>query len=298
MPDTLKHIIRDALFHIISRVSPKTYAGILYRRCFHKRLNWKSPETLDEKLNWLKIYSDTDRWVDLTDKYLVRNYVSGCGLSDMLVKLYGKWDDVSDIDWDILPERFIIKTNNASGVVFICNDKSRIDKRQWCRDIKEQLDSKFGYFQSEPHYNRIKPCIIAEELLDCTKQQMQTTSLIDYKIWSFDGKPEYIQACWNRTKDGIDVGIYDLDWNFHPEYSVPQQHCHLADEAIPRPESLDRMLQAASILSKGFPEVRVDFYEVGGKPYFGEMTFTSGAGLNSDYSDEFQRILGSKITLR
>ena len=149
----------------------------------------------------------------------------------------------------------------------------------------------------EPHYNSIKPCIIAEELLDNTKQPIASSSLIDYKIWAFDGKPAYIWVCFNRTHHSVDVGVYDLDWNFHPEFSISTPHYRLTDIAVPRPKSLDQMLRAASILSKGFPELRVDLYEVDNKPYFGELTFTSAGGFNDFYSQDFLNILGDMTIL-
>ena len=121
---------------------------------------------------------------------------------------------------------------------------------------------------------------------------MESTSLVDYKVWAFNGKPAYVWTCHNRTKDSCVVGVYDLDWRFHPEYSVSNSHYILASQPIPRPSSLDRILHAASVLSEGFPQARVDFYEVDGKPYFGEITFTAASGFNDFYTREFLLILG------
>lgn len=288
----LKHIIRDAYFSVLSRLAPEAYAGLLYKRCFRKPLNWEHPTNIDEKINWLKFNSDTTEWTRLADKYLVRDYVEKCGLGNTLVKLYGKWDNARDIEWDKLPNQFVLKANNGSGDILLCHDKAKIDKEEWAQELNRLMKLKFGYLQSEPHYNTIKPCIIAEELLDNTKQQIKSSSLIDYKIWSFNGKPAYIQVFWDRTKDGVTVGIYDLNWNYHPEYSVEHAHYQIAKTPIPRPDNLEEMIHIASVLSKGFPQVRVDLYNVDGKPYFGELTFTSGAGLNDDYTDEFRNILG------
>ena len=289
----IKHTIRDIYFLILSHVAPVAYAGLRYKRCFHKPLNWKCPTNIDEKINWLKFNSDTTEWTRLADKYRVRDYVEECGLSNMLVRLYGKWDDANDIEWDKLPDQFVLKVNNGSGDILLCRDKNKLDKVACAKEFNRLMKLKFGYLQSEPHYNPIKPCVIAEELLDNTKQHIQSSSLIDYKIWAFNGKPAYIQVFWNRTKDSVTAAIYDLDWNFHPEYSVPHPHYHIAKETIARPENLDEMINAAAILSKGFPQVRVDLYDVGGKAYFGELTFTSGAGWNDDYTEEFRNILGS-----
>lgn len=292
-----KQTVQDILFYIISRLSSKMMASILYKREFRKPLNWKAPIDLNEKINWLKFYSDTAKWTLLTDKYRVREYVKSCGLEHLLVKLYGKWDNVKDIDWEQLPNKFIMKTNNGSGDVFICEDKSKLNINKCKRHFNALMRKTFGYEMGEPHYKKIKPCIIAEELLDVKKQPIVSSSLIDYKIWSFDGKPAYIWACFNRTPHSVEVGIYDLDWNFHPEYSRSTSH-YVLSHSIPKPKSLDKMLEAASVLSKGFPELRVDLYEVDGKPYFGELTFTSAGGINNFYTDEFLKILGDLTDLK
>ena len=289
--------IWNIIYAILGRLSPKTLVSLHYRRSRGTFLKWKNPQSLDEKINWLKFYGDTSRWPELADKYRVREYVAKCGFENMLVPLIGKWDKATDIEWDKLPTQFVMKTNHGSGDALICKDKQSLDTVFWTAEFARLLDSKFCRSMGEPHYDKIVPCIIAEQLLDNTKQQIKSTSLVDYKIWSFDGKPAYIWACYNRTKESCVVGVYDLDWNFHPEYSVSLPHYILANQPLPRPYSLDSMLDAASRLSKGFPEIRVDFYEVDGKPYFGEMTFTASAGFNSFYTSEFQNILGRLIKL-
>ena len=276
---------------------PKTYSSIRYKNLFHKELSWEHPRDINEKIQWLKFNSDTLKWSILADKYRVREYVEEKGLGHMLVKLYGKWNKAADIDWDSLPQKFVMKVNSGSGDVMICQDKAKIDKAEWCRYFDKLLHEKFGYVCAEPHYNSIKPCIIAEELLDVKQQQIESTSLVDYKIWCFDGKPSYVWACFNRTKHSVEVMVYDLEWQKHPEFSVSTEHYILAKQDVPRPLSLDEILNAAAKLSEGFPELRIDFYEVGEKPYFGEMTFSSMGGLMDFYTTEFLNILGDKTIL-
>lgn len=290
-------IIQDWLFRLIGKVSPKTLAAIQYKRGFGKPLDWNNPKDINEKINWLKFNYDTSLWTDYSDKFKVREHIARLGLSNMLVELYGHWDKASMIDWNSLPEKFVMKTNNGSGDVLICHDKSKLDPKECNILLQKHLTGRFGDSMGEPHYNSIKPCIIAEELLDNTKQPIASSSLIDYKIWAFDGKPAYIWVCFNRTHHSVDVGVYDLDWNFHPEFSISTPHYRLTDIAVPRPKSLDQMLRAASILSKGFPELRVDLYEVDNKPYFGELTFTSAGGFNDFYSQDFLNILGDMTIL-
>lgn len=281
----------------MGQIAPKTRANILYKNSHGHPLNWNNPQDVDEKINWLKFNSDTSRWVELADKYRVRKYVEECGLGNMLVKLYGKWDKAKDINWDDLPQQFVMKVNNGSGDILVCRDKSKLDYGHWTQYFSQLLRTRFGYNMGETHYAKIKPCIIAEELLDNTAQTIKSSSLVDYKIWSFNGEPAYIWVCYDRTPHSCVVKIYDLDWQAHPEYSVDCEHYQLSKIDIPRPQSLDQMLAAAAKLSKGFPAVRVDLYEVNNKPFFGEMTFTPAAGYNYFYTEEFLKILGNKVTI-
>ena len=276
---------------------PKKVIDYRFYDAYGRFINWNSPKSLDEKINWLKIYSDTSLWPILADKYEVRKYVSERGFSDSLVKLYGKWDKVEDIDWNSLPNHFIIKTNNGSGDVIKCYNKNTFDYQKSIKTLKKLLHLKFGYDMGEQQYAKIRPCIIAEELLDSNNQAFKSDSLIDYKFLSFNGKPTYIWVCFNRTHHSTDVAVYDLEWHFHPEFSVSTSHYKLCTKPLPRPKALEEMLHMASVLSKGFPFVRVDLYEVGGKAYFGEMTFTPAAGFNTFFSNKFQMILGKKIIL-
>lgn len=288
----LNKLFWDSMPLLLGRVAPRHLAGLFYWRVYRKWIDWKNPRSIDEKIQWMKFYGDTSQWSRLADKYAVRQYVEELGLSDILVPLYGKWDRAEDVDWDSLPNQFVMKTNHGSGDALVCKDKSKLDIEHWTQFFAKQLKLKFGTTMGEPHYDKIKPCIIAEQYLDSTKQQVESSSPVDYKIWCFDGKPAYVWACHNRTKHSCQVGVYDLDWTFHPEYSVSQDHYVLCDRPIPRPQNLEKMLHCASLLTKGFPVVRMDMYEVDGKVYFGEMTFTPASGINTFYTDEFLNVLG------
>lgn len=150
-----------------------------------------------------------------------------------------------------------------------------------------------GALAAEPHYRNMKPCVIAEELLLPDEGE---SSLTDYKIWCFRGKASYIWVCRDRSKDGSSAHVmtYDLDWNPHPEFSIFDSD-YLQAEPIPQPANLDRMIEVAERISKGFPEVRVDLYSVGNKVYFGEMTFTSQGGLMKFFSEDFLMECGKKF---
>lgn len=288
----LLHLLKARFEQLLGTYCPKKLASMLYKEMYGTKLNWEHPQNIDEKINWLKFNSDTTRWTLLADKYRVRQYVTECGLEDILVPLYGKWDRAADIKWDCLPRQFVMKPNNGTHDILICKDKHSLDTIHWTKEIDKWLHTDYSKLQGEPHYRDIPPCIIAEQLLDVKKQPVESTSLIDYKVWAFDGKPAYIWCCMDRTSDSVEVITYDTNWNAHPEYSENLFGFHLTDKRLPRPVTLDKMLHAAAVLSKGFPQLRVDFYEVDGKLYFGEMTFTSSAGRNGFYTKEFRMELG------
>lgn len=294
----LKSIFWNVTYYVLGHFWPRALVTIHFRRSFGHWMSWKHPRDINEKIQWLKFHSDTTRWSRLADKYAVREYLKEKGLGGMLIPLLGRWEKAEHIDWDKLPNQFVMKTNHGSGDAFICTDKSQIDTPYYTNYFSKKLKEQFGSLLGEKHYDRITPCIIAEQLIDSTKQPIPSSSLIDYKVWTFDGKPAYIWVCFNRTKHSCDVAVYDLDWNFHPEYSHSEPHYVLTDKTISRPQSLDQILHAASVLSEGFPVVRMDFYEVDGKPYFGEMTFTPAAGFNDFYTQEFLNILGDLCRIK
>lgn len=283
--------------NVLAHISPKLLVSIEFYHAFGRRLNWKNPKDINEKINWLKLYSDTSLWTKCADKYAVREYVNQCGYPETLVKLYGKWNSAEEIDWNSLPNQFVMKVNNGSGDILVCKDKSSLKEEEVKERFKSILNSRFAYYNAEPHYTLMKPCIIAEELLSTDLQPIKTQSLIDYKIWCFNGKPYYIWACYDRIGDSVYVATYDLDWKRHDEKSADVPHYHIATKDIPRPKSLDQMLKIAARLSEGIPQVRVDLYEVDDKPYFGEMTFTSAGGFNDFYTQEFLDELGSYCDL-
>ena len=272
-------------------------AKLKYLYKMKKWPNFEHPRDINEKINWLKFYGDSSRWGELADKYAVRQYTEQIGLGHTLVKLYGKWDKAEDIDWDSLPNQFVLKGNAGSGDIVICKDKSNLDKEKVTKYFAGILQETFGRLSGEPHYAKIKPCIIAEELLDSTNQPCNSTSIVDYKIWCFDGKPLYIMCCYNRHKYHATVGMYDSNWKYHPEWSVFTSHYVEGKEMLPRPVCLDFMLSVAAQMSKGFPQVRIDLYEVKGHVYFGEYTFTSQGGAMDYFTPEFLLQMGNDCHL-
>lgn len=277
----------------MGRHTPTTLVKIRFFGKFRRFPNLKNPKDLNEKILWLKLYSDISQWVELADKYCVRSYVEKLGLGETLVKLYGKWDNELEVDFSTLPPDLIFKINNGDGkgTNHVVRNLRKANHKELRKLFHKWLNRKaIGDLSAEPHYKHMKPCIIAEELLPVPKD---SKTLIDYKIWCLNGEPKYIWICSDRDDDGggADVMTYDLDWNAHPEYSVfNSEYRH--GKLLPKPKNLDKMLEIARKLSQGFPILRVDLYNIDGKVYFGELTFTSQGGMMDFYTQEFLTMLG------
>ena len=278
-------------------LTPIRVARLKFWYKMHRWPDFEHPRDLNEKINYLKFYTDTTAWSRLSDKYAVREFVSGKGLEDTLVGLIGKWDCVADIAWESLPQQFVMKCNNGSGDVVICRDRKKLDIVKAQAYFAKTLSHTFGELSGEPHYAPIKPCIVVEELLDASTQPCHSSSLIDYKIWCFDGKPAYTWCCCNRHQYHAEVGIYDMEWNYRPELSVFTDHYREARLPVPKPSCFDHMMEVASRLSAGFPQLRVDLYEVNGHVYFGELTFSSQGGYMDFYTQDFLNELGDRCDL-
>lgn len=276
---------------------PKEWISFRYFLRFHKFINWSNPKNLNEKILCLSIMTDTTLWTQLADKYRVREYIEKCGYKDNLVKLYGVWNNASDIDFDKLPQSFVLKTNHGSGEIVIVHDKNKMNKDEVIKYFNKEISKPYGAFESGKHYQRISPLIIAEELLINDEiSQKYSTSIIDYKFWCFNGKVHYVWVCCNRDKHGTDVLTYNRDYNAHPEYSIFNNH-YRKGQVTPKPNNYMDMIKMAEALAKPFPCVRVDLYNIDGKIYFGEMTFTSLGGMMNFYTDEFLDKAGELIDL-
>ena len=283
---------------LINKAFPVVIAKMRFRKMFGRRLNLKNPEDLNEKILWLSLLTDTSQWSRLADKYIVRDYVKEKGLESILVKLYGKWDSVESIDWQKLPQSFILKSNNGSGTVKIVNDKDALSHPEIDNLLNSWLHMHSGTTTSERHYARIQPCIIAEELLHQSNEEKRfSSSIVDYKIWCFNGIPSYIWTVSNRNDTGFDGALFDIQWNNIPNILRNNPNVRQPLELLPKPKNLDYMLQVAHVLSVGFPEVRVDLYNIDGQVYFGELTFTTHGGTIDYFVPELLLEMGSKIDL-
>ena len=277
---------------------PKYAIGYYLKNNTGIKMDFKHPTDLNQKINWLKLYGDTSRWPMLADKWAVRHFVEEQGLADILVKNYGHWNDATLINFNELKYPCVIKTNHGSGMnMFLQNKPAEKEVPAITEQLNNWLHTPFADSFVEPHYSKIKPCLLAEELL--VENKPISTSIVDYKVFAFDGEVVVIWACCNRTQERVEVAAYDLNWNFHPEYSVFNEHYAKGEMSgkLPKPLNLKKMIEAASKLSKGEPQARIDFYEGNGKLYFGEITMTSQGGYMSFFTHDFLLKLGKHCKL-
>lgn len=263
-------------------ISPKLNTKITYFISKGKRINLENPVTIEEKLCWLKLndYSTNPLVIQCADKLSVRDYVVGKGHGDTLNELLNVYENLDDIKWDELPNKFALKWTTGAGGNFICNDKNETTMEELTEKLstwKLKWDQEKPYLTTaELHYSYIKPKIILEKYLENKTGQVP----VDYKIYCFNGKPEVILMMTDR--DTQIKGIFmSPKWEVISHVSKYKKFNKLPE----KPKTLERMLKVASDLSQPFPFVRVDFYDGIDTPVFGEMTFTPAAGISLATTD-------------
>lgn len=262
--------------YLLCGISPKLSVNFWYRYYFKKPLNLKNPQTLDEKIQWMKLYyyKDNPLVYQCADKYRVREYVKQCGLGHILNELIKTYKSPDEINWDALPNRFVLKWNFGNGGNVICFDKSKLDKKKAVKDLKIFQKVKAHLINAEPQYEM-------EKVLLCEKfiETEDGASPTDYKFYCFNGEAKYVLCCFGRSQ-GHKPAFYffDKNWKLQRLNKMGQE----APEGftIPKPEGMDKLFEYAEILSKPFPFVRTDFYLENGVAYFGELTFTPGGGFD------------------
>lgn len=258
---------------IVSRIDIELSSKIMYRTFLHKKLNLDNPRTFNEKLCWLKLrqFPNDAQVVRCADKYMVREYISGKKHEELLVSLIDVWDRAEDIDWDSLPEKFVLKCNHGCAYNLICSDKKRFDKNKAMKTLRNWLSEDFGLVSGEPHYSKIKRKIICEEFLD--------GELMDYKFFCFNGIPKFYYVAITPNGDFHNNMKCDFFWpNGEKTDFYRLDHDRFDIEPKP-PYNLGLMLETAKELASDFPFVRVDLMNVNGKLYFSELTFTPSAGI-------------------
>lgn len=254
-----------------------------------KPLDLENPQTFNEKIQWLKLYDSTPVKTRLADKYLVRDWVRERVGEKYLIPLLGTWDKFDDIDFDRLPDKFVLKANHGCGWNIIVKDKSSFDKAAARKEFSKWLNTNFAFINGfELHYKDISPKIIAEEFIE-----NEGMDLYDYKIWCFNGRPKFIAFMAERQAE-LKMAFYDLTWNLLPFTRIYPQY----NKLVKKPDNLDEMIHIAKILCKDFIHVRVDLYRLDdGSLKFGEMTFTTASGRCSWNPPEYDLLIGQMIAL-
>ncbi|MCD7847911.1 MAG: hypothetical protein LUG49_07815 [Oscillospiraceae bacterium] len=278
--------------HLMDWMPDKMYLSLKFRVMMGKKLNLKNPQTFNEKLQWLKLYDRKPIYTTMVDKYEAKKYVANIIGEEYIIPTLGVWDSPDEIDFDLLPNQFVLKCNHNSGRgMCICTDKSKLDIEAVKRGLQEGLNEDYYITNREWPYKDVPRKIIAEKyMVDESGYELK-----DYKLFCFDGfaKAMYIAMDRQSTTEEMKWNFYDMQfqklpfWNAHPN----------SDSEIKRPDSFERMKKLAEKLSQGIPNVRVDFYDVDGQIYFGEMTFFHNSGLTQFHPEEWDEKFGEWIKL-
>lgn len=274
----------------ILKISDKRLLKILYKNRIGKKLDLKNPNTFNEKLQWLKLYDRNPDYTKMVDKYEAKKYISNLIGEEYIIPTLGVYNNFDEIDFDKLPNEFVMKCTHDSGGNIICKDKTKLDFKVVREKIERCLKRNYYNVGREWPYKNVKPRIIVEKYMEDKAQE----ELKDYKFMSFNGKVKCSFVCSDRYgEDGLKVDFYDLEWNKMPF----QRHYPNSKENIQKPKNYELMIQLAEKLSNGIPFVRVDFYEINGKVYFGELTFFPGSGFEEFTPEKYDRILGDMLEL-
>ncbi len=269
----------------------KMYLKCRYFVLMRKKLNLKNPVTYNEKLQWLKLYDRNPLYTDMVDKYEAKNIVARKFGEEHVIKTLGVWNKFDEIDFDALPKSFVLKCTHDSGGLVIVTDKSKLDKEEARRKIEKSLKVNFYWSTREWPYKNVPPRIIAEEYME----DFKTGELRDYKFFCFNGVAKALFVASERQNESTETkfDFFDMNYNHlplingHPNAEVPPE----------KPACFDQMKQFAELLSQNIPHLRVDFYEVNGKVYFGEMTFYHWSGMVPFEPEEWDKTFGDWIEL-
>ena len=276
--------------HILYGHFPYAYARFYYREHLGRGVNYRNPKDFNEKMFWLARYWQDPRIVSYADKLTVRDYLSELGLECYLPKVYAVYDTAEEIDFSVLPEKFVLKTNHAGGGLnmIICKDKSTLDEQQARKIIEKGLGEVIGMETCEYQYQYIRPRAYAEQFLECENGKLEV------QFFCFNGRARHILVR-NDLGDSSNrpfVISYSMDWE-----RVPDRKNEDLSISIPRPRVLDEMIDIAIKLSAPFPQVRIDLYLLGDTIYFGEMTFSTSGNILWNYTDETVARWGKELIL-
>ena len=278
-------MIKKMLFSFSKLIPDKLYLKLKYRSKTGKKLDFKNPKTYNEKLQWLKLYDRKDIYTTMVDKCEAKKYVAGIIGKEYIIPTIGVYDKFEDIDFKELPKQFVIKCTHDSGGLVICKNKDQLDIDEAREKITDCLKKNYYWRGREWPYKNVRPRILVEKYME----DKSSKTMRDYKFFCFDGKPEimYLSEGLENHKTAR-MSFYDMNM-------------HLVDclEYIPeRPKNFEKMKEFSAILSKDIPHLRVDWYEINGKLYFGELTFTTCSGIIPFADENWDRRLGDFIMLK
>ena len=267
----------------------KMFLKTQYRFALHKKLNLENPKTFNEKIQWLKINDRRPEYTDMVDKFSVKKYVSDILGEDYCFPVVGgPWNSFDEIDFDALPNQFVLKCNHDSGGLIICKDKSKLNIENARKKINKSMRRNFYWQTREWPYKDVKPCIFAEKyMVDESGYELK-----DYKFFCFNGEPQIMFIATDRNVH-TKFDFFDMQFNH-----LPFTNGHpCAEREFEKPDCFEEMIELARKLSVGIPQVRIDFYQINGKVYFGEITFSHWSGMVGFKPEEWDRKLGDMIEL-
>ena len=265
------------------------YIRLLYLYHFGKLPHLRNPRTFNEKLQWLKLHDHNPIYTTMVDKVRVKEYVTSLAGAKYIIPNLGIWNNAEEIDFDILPDRFVIKCNHDSHGVIVVNDKGKTNLEAVREKLRKRLQVDGYAYGREWPYKDVERKILAEEFIEGDSGE-----LIDYKVHCFGGEPKFILVCQDRFSDsGLKEDFYDIGWELMDVRRPNVGH----GTPVKRPEELDEMLELARLLSKGVPFLRTDFYYTHGKILFGELTFFPASGFQRFVPDRYDRLFGDWIEL-
>lgn len=267
----------------------RMFLKLIYHGETGKRLDLKNPALFNEKLQWLKLYDRRPEYTTMVDKYAVKKYISDTIGIEYVIPTLGVWERAEDINFEVLPNQFVLKTNHDSSGVVICNDKSKLDIAQTISFLNKHLSVNGYWHGREWPYKNVKPRIIAEPYLEDTA----TKELRDYKLFAFNGEVKAFYITSGRKAGDRRTDFFDMDMH-HLDIQDDDPN---AETAPAIPQNFQRMKEIAEQLSKGIPHLRVDFYEIDGKVYVGELTFYYLCGFVPFKPEKWNEIFGEWIDL-
>lgn len=297
--------MNERLFNILNSrqffkwIPDKMFLKFAYKTLVRRKLNLDNPQTFNEKLQWLKLYDRKPIYSTMVDKYDAKEYVASKIGEEHIIPTLGVWNHFDDIDFNSLPNQFVLKCTHDSGGLVICKDKSKLDKMAAKKKIEKCLKRNFYLTGREWPYKNVKPRIIAEKYMEdigkSSTSEKQSRDFDDYKLHSFNGEPKVILVCRDRFSElGFTEDFFDQNWR---HLDVKREKHPNSNKVISHPKELDRMLELARILSKDMSFLRSDFYTIGGKVYFGELTFFPASGVEKFVPGSFDKKIGDWIKL-